>query len=69
MDRLDPEYSALKKESNDASKSAAEKAEAADKLTARENHLQPTYQQLALLYADLHESVALFYFFCYLTTQ
>jgi len=57
MDRLDPEYSALRKESNDANKTAAEKAEAAEKLAARERHLQPTYRQLALLYADLHDRV------------
>lgn len=57
MDRLDPEYSALKKQNNDSSKSAAEKAEVADKLTAREKHLQPAYQSIALLYADLHEWV------------
>lgn len=63
MDRLDPEYSALKKESNDANKTAAEKVEAAEKLAAREKHLQPTYRQLALLYADLHESVAPSYIF------
>lgn len=55
MDRLDPDYSALKKQSNDSSKSATEKAEAADKLAAREKHLQPAYQAIALLYADLHE--------------
>ena len=63
MDRLDPEYSALKKGSNDVNKTAAEKAEAAEKLAAREKHLQPTYRQLALLYADLHESVAPFHIF------
>lgn len=57
MDRLDPEYSALKKQSNDANKTAAEKAEAADKLSAREKHLHPSYQAIALLYADLHECV------------
>ena len=55
MDRLDPEYSALKKASTDASKSAKEKSAAAEKLTAREQHLQPVYKSLALHYADLHE--------------
>lgn len=55
MDRLDPEYSALKKEANDANKAAKEKSDAAEKLSAREQHLQPTYKALALLYADLHE--------------
>lgn len=55
MDRLDPEYSALKKEANDVNKSAKEKADAAEKLAAREKHLQPTFKALAILYADLHE--------------
>jgi len=72
MDCLDPMYSALKKESNNSNKTAAEKAKAADKLAAREKHLQPTHRQLALLYADLHQwphfisfftSIAYQYFF------
>lgn len=55
MDRLDPEYSSLKKQANDSAKPPTEKTEATDKLAAREKHLQPSYQAVALLYADLHE--------------
>lgn len=55
MDRLDPEYSALKKVPNHSTKSPKGKAKASDKLTAREQHLTPTYKAMALLYADLHE--------------
>ncbi|KAF8329498.1 acetyl CoA carboxylase [Cantharellus anzutake] len=55
MDRLDPDYSAFKKASKDAALSEQERAQAAEKLAAREKHLQPTFQQLALLYADLHD--------------
>lgn len=60
MDRLDETYSSLKKESTDASKSPEERAEATEKLTAREKALAPTYKQIALLYADLHEYVEVF---------
>lgn len=60
MDRLDETYSSLKKESTDASKSPEERAEATEKLTAREKALAPTYKQIALLYADLHEYVEAF---------
>lgn len=55
MDRLDPDYSAFKKASKDTSKTDAERAEAAEKLAARETHLQPAYKAMALLYADLHD--------------
>jgi acetyl-CoA carboxylase / biotin carboxylase 1 len=55
MERLDDTYAALKKASKDASKSPAERSEAADALSKRETLLTPTYKQIALLYADLHE--------------
>ncbi len=57
MARLDKEYAALKAASQDASTSAEEQAAAKDKLAAREKHLMPTYQQIALLYSDLHDRV------------
>ena len=37
------------------SKTPEERAAAADALAKRETLLQPTYKQIALLYADLHE--------------
>jgi acetyl-CoA carboxylase/biotin carboxylase 1 len=58
MERLDSTYASLKKDSTDASKTAEERATASEQLTLREKHLQPSYRQIALLYADLHECVA-----------
>ena len=55
MERLDPTYATLKRDSQDSSKSAEERAAATAALAARETLLQPTYKQMALLYADLHE--------------
>jgi acetyl-CoA carboxylase / biotin carboxylase 1 len=55
MERLDGPYASFKKASSDATKSAEERAQAADQLAAREIELQNTYKQIALLYADLHE--------------
>ncbi|KAH9933498.1 acetyl CoA carboxylase [Fomitopsis serialis] len=55
MERMDSTYAALKKDSADASKSPDERATAADALAQRETVLQPTYKQIALLYADLHD--------------
>ena len=55
MERLDSIYASLKRDSKDTSKSADERASAAANLAKRENFLQPTYKQIALLYADLHE--------------
>jgi acetyl-CoA carboxylase/biotin carboxylase 1 len=48
MERLDSTDASLKQERNDAAKSV-------ELLAAREAYLQPTYEQIALLYADLHE--------------
>lgn len=55
MARLDSEYAQLKAASTDTTKSAEEQSAAKDKLLAREKHLWPTYQQIALLYSDLHD--------------
>lgn len=55
MDRLDTTYSAYKKASKDQSCSAEERAAASSELAKRESDLMPTYKQIALLYADLHE--------------
>ncbi|KAL1945115.1 hypothetical protein VTO73DRAFT_2735 [Trametes versicolor] len=55
MERLDAPYAALKKDSTDESKTAEERAAATEALTQRETLLQPTYKQIALLYADLHD--------------
>jgi acetyl-CoA carboxylase/biotin carboxylase 1 len=57
MERLDTSYASLKRNSKDESKSAAERAQAAEELVKRETLLQPVYKQVALLYADLHEYV------------
>ena len=55
MERLDSTYASLKRASKDSSKTAEERAAASMALTERETLLQPTYKQIALLYADLHE--------------
>jgi acetyl-CoA carboxylase/biotin carboxylase 1 len=55
MERLDPIYSSLKQDSKDSSKSIEQRTAATTALTTRERLLQPTYKQIALLYADLHE--------------
>ncbi|GJJ11159.1 hypothetical protein Clacol_005391 [Clathrus columnatus] len=55
MERLDSQYAAFKKDSQNSSKSPQERAMAAEQLAARETFLQPSYKQLALLYVDLHD--------------
>lgn len=55
MARLDSEYAQLKAASTDSTKSAEEQSAAKEQLLAREKHLWPTYQQIALLYSDLHD--------------
>lgn len=57
MERLDSTYASLKADSKDSSKTADQRTEASQAMTARETLLQPTYKQIALLYADLHEYV------------
>jgi len=54
MERLDPTYAALKRDSKGAA-SAEERTKASELLAQRETFLQPTYKQIALLYADLHD--------------
>ncbi|KAF9077899.1 acetyl-CoA carboxylase [Rhodocollybia butyracea] len=55
MERLDTEYASLKRTSKDNTKTAEERAAASAALERRESVLQPTYKQIALLYADLHD--------------
>ncbi|KAJ7449654.1 acetyl-CoA carboxylase [Mycena latifolia] len=55
MERLDSTYASLKRDSNDASKTPEQRAAASSALASRETFLQPTYKQIALLYADLHD--------------
>ncbi|KIJ55614.1 hypothetical protein M422DRAFT_199902 [Sphaerobolus stellatus SS14] len=55
MERLDSQYGKYKRLSNDTTLSVEERAAAADRLVEREKFLQPSYKQLALLYADLHD--------------
>lgn len=57
MERLDSQYASLKKTSKDASVSEQERAAATEQLAQRETLLMPSFKQLALLYADLHEYV------------
>jgi acetyl-CoA carboxylase/biotin carboxylase 1 len=55
MARLDEEYRALKAAAEDSSKTPEEKTAATAKLEAREKHLWPAYQSVALEFADLHD--------------
>ena len=55
MERLDSVYAGHKKATKDATLSEQAKAKAAEDLEEREKLLMPTYTQMALLYADLHE--------------
>jgi len=55
MERLDSTYASLKRDSKDTAKSPEERAKATEALNARITYLQPTYKQIALLYADLHD--------------
>lgn len=55
MERLDKTYADLKRDNKDKSKTDEQRAAAGDALAKREKELQPTYKQIALLYADLHE--------------
>jgi acetyl-CoA carboxylase/biotin carboxylase 1 len=55
MERTDPLCTTYKKASQDQTSSAEERAAASSELSKRESDLMPTYKQVALLYADLHE--------------
>jgi acetyl-CoA carboxylase / biotin carboxylase 1 len=68
MERLDSTYATLKRESKDPSQSPEERAAAGVTLTARETLLQPTYKQVALAYADLHEYVFILFSMCHSLT-
>ena len=57
MERMDSTYASLKRDSEDSSKTPDERSKASERLAAREAYLQPTYKQMALLFADLHEYV------------
>lgn len=55
MERTDPTYAAYLKASKDQASSAEERSAANSELAKRESDLMPTYKQVALLYADLHD--------------
>ncbi|TYJ57681.1 hypothetical protein B9479_001535 [Cryptococcus floricola] len=55
MARLDAEYARLKKEAENPSATPEEKLAATAKLEAREKHLAPAYQSIAIEFADLHD--------------
>lgn len=55
MARLDQEYAKFKAAASDASASPDDKQAATVKLEAREKHLAPAYQSIALEFADLHD--------------
>ena len=55
MARLDPEYAQLKAAIDGPNATAEDKAAATTKLEAREKHLWPAYQSIALEFADLRK--------------
>lgn len=55
MARLDPEYSALRKQAADKTLSPEEMSNIKVKMTAREEQLLPVYMQISLQFADLHD--------------
>jgi acetyl-CoA carboxylase/biotin carboxylase 1 len=55
MARLDAEYAELKKAAENPNATPEEKSAATAKLEAREKHLAPAYQSVALEFADLHD--------------
>ncbi|KAF7770541.1 hypothetical protein Agabi119p4_6515 [Agaricus bisporus var. burnettii] len=57
MERLDSEYSMLVRQSKDSAKSDEERAAATAAIAQREQLLQPSYKQIALLYVDLHDRI------------
>ncbi|KAJ2960745.1 hypothetical protein NQZ79_g3986 [Umbelopsis isabellina] len=56
MARLDEKYANLKAQVEDSSKTTEEKAEAKRQMEEREQELLPVYQQIALQFADLHDT-------------
>ncbi|RSH85904.1 acetyl-coenzyme-A carboxylase [Apiotrichum porosum] len=55
MARLDPEYARLKAAVDDPKATAEQKKEATVALEAREKHLGPSFHQVAVEFADLHD--------------
>ncbi|ORZ00046.1 acetyl-CoA carboxylase [Lobosporangium transversale] len=56
MERLDEKYRALKNQYEDPALAGAERDAIKSKLTEREQELLPVYQQLAIQFADLHDT-------------
>ncbi|KAF9111924.1 acetyl-coenzyme-A carboxylase, partial [Mortierella sp. AM989] len=56
MERLDEKYRTLKSQYENPSLAGAERDEIKAKLTEREQELMPVYQQLAIQFADLHDT-------------
>ncbi|KAG0240329.1 acetyl-coenzyme-A carboxylase [Actinomortierella wolfii] len=56
MERLDEKYRTLKHKYEDASLAGAEREQVKAQLTEREQELMPVYQQMAVQFADLHDT-------------
>jgi acetyl-CoA carboxylase/biotin carboxylase 1 len=56
MERLDEKYASLKAQVEDSSKTVEEKTEAKRQMEEREQELLPVYQQIAVQFADLHDT-------------
>ncbi|KAF9208988.1 acetyl-coenzyme-A carboxylase [Haplosporangium sp. Z 27] len=56
MERLDEKYRTLKSQYENPALAGAERDEIKAKLTEREQELMPVYQQLAIQFADLHDT-------------
>ena len=56
MDRLDPTYKDLKSKAEDPSLTAEQATSLKSELAVREKSLWPTYSQIALHFADLHDT-------------
>ncbi|KAL1921184.1 uncharacterized protein VTP21DRAFT_10900 [Calcarisporiella thermophila] len=56
MERLDDTYRSLKRQLEDPNISSDDRSELQAKLEAREQELMPVYSQLALQFADLHDT-------------
>ncbi|KAJ1977442.1 acetyl-coenzyme-A carboxylase [Dimargaris xerosporica] len=56
MERLDPECQQLKAQLDAADISEADQAQIKDELDARQKHLLPVYSQIALHFAELHDT-------------
>lgn len=56
MERLDEHYRSLKRSLDDPAKSTEEKEDIKTQLMAREQELLPVYSQIALQFADLHDT-------------